>query len=179
MTRITSPVPRDPNTFTTTLPYDFDTSTMWGSLLKGGMLMTLFLGVILLVGLLMGRFLAILPVAAFIALMMYALRKAAKLEVGSVGTITRDTVQVHHGTLFGRTLPGPSGTYPIAQFTAVRIEKVTASPLQHEARSGPPRLRIYLVGAGATPTIFVADEDNGSELGNELATLLSLPCEQV
>lgn len=178
MTRIPSPVPRDPATFTTTLPYHFDTSTMWGSILKGGMLMTLFLAAILLVGLLMGRFMAILPVAAFIALMVYVLRKAATLEVGSVGTITRDAVQLNRGTLFGRVLPGPSGTYPIHQFRAVQIEKITSSVLQRSP-SGPPRLWIYLVGDGATPTIRVADEDEDSQVGEELAVLLNLPCEQM
>lgn len=173
MTRITSPVPRDPNTFTTTLPYNFDTSTMWGSILKGGIFMTLFLAALLLAGLLIGRFLAVLPLTAFVALMVYVLRKAATLEIGSIGTITRDSVQIHRGMLLGHVLPGPSGDYPITQFRAVRIERSSAL-----RSSGPPRQWIYLVGEGATPAILVADQDSDSEFAGELALLLNLPCEQ-
>jgi hypothetical protein len=176
MTRIHSVVPRDPATFTTSLPYSFDTCTLWGKVLKGGIVLTLFLGACVLAALLVGHFLAALQLAICCVLLLVAVRKAGTLEGGSAGTITRDSVEVHRGTLFGRALPGPAGTYPIAQFKAVQVKLVTPSPLQHTP-GATPSLSIYLVGAGATPTIFVASEDRDSEVGEELAMLLNLPCE--
>lgn len=173
MTQLTSPIPRDPATFSTTLPYSFDTSTIWGNALKGGMLLTLFLGVCFLAALLIGHFLAALQLAICCALMSVAVRVAGKLEIGSVGTITRDAVEVHQGTLFGRALPGPSGTYPIAQFKAVIIKIVSPSPSQHLPNSRSQS--IYLIGDGIAPTILIGSEDMDSQLGQELAILLNLP----
>jgi hypothetical protein len=176
MTRITSPVPRDPATFTTTLPYSFDTCTLWEKTVKGGVLLALFLGACVLAALLIGHFLAAVQLAICCALLLVAVRKAGRLEMGSAGTITRDSVEVHRGTLFGRALPGPSGTYPIGQFKVVQIKLVTPSPLQHNPGTAPS-LWIYLVGKGVTPTILVASEDRDPEVGEELAVLLNLPCE--
>lgn len=177
MTRLTSVVPRDPSTLTITLPYNFDTSTLWGNILKGGILLTMFLGVCLLASLLTGHFVAALQLTIVGSLLLIGVRMAAKLEVGSIGTITRDSVNVHRGTLYGRSLPGPSGTYAISRFKAVATELVSSSPSQ-DIPGGKQRQWIYLVGDGATPRILVGDEDCDSQLGQELSILLNLPYEE-
>jgi hypothetical protein len=71
----------------TTLPYEFDTSSVWRTILQGGIVIALILGVSILVSLLIGHFVAALQLTLIVGLL--------KVSSGSIGTITHESVVVH------------------------------------------------------------------------------------
>jgi hypothetical protein len=100
--------------------------------------------------------------------------------IGSAGLITADSVRVDSPRVLGFRLAGPAGRFPISQFSAVRVERVTnpvGIPL--ETQIGPHE-RVYLVGKAGTPDILVARtaSDVGRTLGKELAIALKLPSQE-
>jgi hypothetical protein len=161
-----------------TLPYQFDTSGVVKLILRGvlGFLGILVVGIIysLLVSHDRTAALALLICAAILA---YFGRLFLRNLIGSVGTITSDRVVVESPQVAGFRLAGPSGSFPIRQFEAVRVERVNnpiGIPL--ETQVGPHE-RVSLVGQKDTPDILVAraERDAGRKLGNELALALKLP----
>jgi len=95
---------------------------------------------------------------------------------GTRGTITASAITVERGRLFGLPLSGPEGSFPIRQFTAVRVEM--APPLAQVL--GQRHERVSLVGRERTPTILVAETSRGAgiALGRELAAALDLPVDE-
>jgi|SRR6266571_6400822 len=100
----------------------------------------------------------------------------AKFLASSRGTIMADAVVVEPGTLYGIPLPGPAGRFPIRQFSAVRVERITTST---NVRVGPHE-RVRLVGKDDTPDILIArtQRDAGREVGRDFAAVLGLPYEE-
>jgi len=95
----------------------------------------------------------------------------------SQGTITAHEVQVEPGTLYGISLSGPKGRFPIKHFRSVRVERI--STVDWTAQGGPHE-RVRLIGHGGVPNVLVArtDDEAGRLLGRELARLLGLAYEE-
>ena len=163
-----------------TLPYDFDTSSVVRTIGRG------VVGLLLVV--LAGLFYSVLishdSSASFGLLLVAAIagyfgRLFLRNLTGSVGTISRDAVTVQPGRVCGLRMASPAGTFPLGQFEAVRVERITAGGEPIEAQRGPHE-RVSLVGRSGTPTILVArtDADAGRALGRELARQLTLPYQE-
>lgn len=86
-----------------TLPYQFDTTTVFRGVIKGAMWLE-----VVVVGL----------VAGWLAIKIF------RHSEGSIGTITGDDIAVERApAIFGARLPGPAGRFAISQFAAVRAEE--------------------------------------------------------
>jgi hypothetical protein len=164
-----------------TLPYDFDTSGVVKTILRGaaGVLLVVMVGI--LYSLLISRSIAatiqLLLIAAIAA---YFGRLFLRNLTGSLGTITADAVVVQPGQLFGLRLASPAGRFPISQFQAVRVERITnpvGIPIETQIK---PHERVCLAGKNGTPDILIARThlDAGRTLGNELATAVKLPYQE-
>lgn len=163
------------------LPYQFDTSNVWRTILKGafGLNAVLVFGIFytLLVrrgwGTSLGLALCELVVFGFTRLFV-------RYQEGSAGTLTSDRVVIAPNVLLGIALPGPKGTYALDRFSAVRVEfrsgAVSTSP-----NAGGPHEVVWLAGRPGTPDIALALTENGAggALGREFGALLKLPVEEV
>jgi hypothetical protein len=158
------------------LPYEFDTSSVWRTIFKGAIVVALIVGVSIVGSVLIGRYLAALQLAIIGGLILAFGLIAFKYSSGSVGTISREGVIVHQGKLYGYQLPGPSGTFPLDEFKSVRVERVAASTNTNS--QGQPHQRVYLVGNPGTPSILIGRTDSRSQLGQEIAAQLNLSCEE-
>jgi hypothetical protein len=162
---------------TITLPYAFDTSSVVKLIARGmlGLLAVVLLGIIysLLVSHDRTAALALLVCAAILA---YFARLFLRNLIGSVGTITADSVSVDSPRVLGFRLAGPAGRFPISHFSAVRVDRIT-NPIgiPIETQVGPHE-RVCLIGKEDTPDILIArtSRDAGRTLGNELANALRL-----
>lgn len=130
-----------------TLPYAFDTSGVVKLILRGvlGLLLVVLVGVLysLLVSHSIAAAMQLLLVAAVAT---YFGSLFLRNLTGSLGTITADAVVVQPGRLYGIRLAGRAGRFPISQFQAVRVERIT-NPLGIQIR---PHERAYLVGKNGT-----------------------------
>jgi hypothetical protein len=163
------------------LPYHFNTSNVWRTILKGAFALNALLLFGMLYTLLVRREWATsLGVALCELLALAFTRIFIRCQEGSVGTLTSDRVVVEPNVLLGIPLPGPRGTYPLSRFSAVQVEyrsgAVTTSP-----NAGGPNEVVWLVGRPGTPDIALAMTDNrtGGEVGREFGALLKLPVEEV
>jgi hypothetical protein len=160
-----------------TLPYEFDTNRVVKQIMGGvlGLLLVVLVGI--LYSLLISHSIpATIQLLLIAAIATYFGRLFLRNLTGSHGTITADAVVVQSGQLLGIRLAGPAGRFPISQFQAVRVERITnpiSIPL--ETQIGPHE-RVCLIGKEGTPDILVArtERDAGRTLGNELATALKL-----
>jgi hypothetical protein len=164
-----------------TLPYRFDTSSVWHTILKGAF----GLNVVLICGLVFSVFARPWPHIlglAVIELAVFAFTRVfVRHQEGSMGTLTADAVDVEPNTVLGITLPGPRGTYTLDRFLAVRVEFRSAPITLDAATSGGPHEIVWLVGRPGTPDVAVARTDDGvgRNVGQELGALLKLPVEEV
>jgi hypothetical protein len=164
-----------------TLPYRFDTSNIWRTILKGafGLNAVLVFGILytLLVshqwGTSLGLVLCELITFGFT-------RVFIRFQEGSVGTLTSDQVVIAPNVLLGIVLPGPNGTYGLDRFSAIRVE-FRSGPVSMSANAGGPNEVVWLVGRPGTPNIALAltDDGAGAGVGQEFGTLLKLPVEEV
>jgi hypothetical protein len=161
---------------TTTLPYEFDTMTLWEKTLKVGFWFLLIFAASALFASLIGNYAAAIHMTLMAAFLFVLGRFVLRFPNGSAGTITREGVVVRSGNWYGRTLPGPSGTYPIQGFRCIRIEHVPGTP--HPDIQCSAQEVVYLVGHAGNPTIRIASVEEDSHLGEELASLLGLPYEK-
>lgn len=163
------------------LPYRFDTSRIWRTILTAMMAMEAVILAAVLYALLVSRDVEVLvPLAMSAAILAFFIRRFFRFHNGSIGTITADRVVVRPGTLFGMTLPGPRGEYTIDQFSTVRIELMSGPAGLHDVMQGGPHERIWLIGKEAAPAVLVArtDHEAGRALGKQLAAALRLPVEE-
>lgn len=166
----------EPDPITTTLPYEFDTMSLWEKTLKIGFWAFVAFLAFAVLALLIGNYAATAQMLLVAVFVFVVGRIALKFPNGSAGTITRDRVVVRSGTWHGRALAGPSGTYPIERFQCIRIEHVPGTP--HVDIQCSAHELVYLVGHAGTPTIRIASVEEDSHLGEELASLLGLPYER-
>jgi len=106
-------------------------------------------------------------------------RLLVKHQEGSVGTLSPDRVDVEPNVLFGVSLPGPNGSYPLDRFSAIRVE-FRSGPIQPGVQGGPNEV-IWLVGRNGTPNVALArtDEGAGRIVGKQFGAALGLPVEEV
>jgi hypothetical protein len=164
-----------------TLPYQFDTSNTWRTILKGAFALNAVLGFGILYTLIVRREVGTsLGLALCELIVLGFTRLFIRYQEGSAGTLTSDRVVIAPNVLLGIPLPGPRGTYPMDRFSAVRVEfrsgAVSTSP-----NAGGPHEVVWLVGRPGTPDIALAltQDRAGGAVGRELGALLKLPVEEV
>jgi hypothetical protein len=161
-----------------TLPYQFDSSGIVSTILRG---ILSLLALVIVPGILYSLFVShstavvvqLLLVAALVA--WFGRLFLRNLE-GSRGNITAESVVVERVPLFGFRLAGPEGKFAVGQFEAVRVEQAPAPMFAQ----GGPHARVCLAGRAGVPDILVARTDpaGGRALGAELAAALGLPCRE-
>jgi hypothetical protein len=164
-----------------TLPYNFETSRVVKLIMRGFMsLLAIVLAGILYSLLVSHSHPAALQLTLSAAVLIYFGQIFRKHLTGVEGTITADAVSVRPGTVWGMRLSGPAGNFRVAQFQAIRVERVTlpiGTPI--ETQLGPHE-RVSLIGKEGTPDIMIArtSDDAGRTLARELAAALSLPYQE-
>jgi hypothetical protein len=161
---------------TLTLPYEFDTSAVVKTIVRGGLEL---LGIVIVPGIFYSLLVSHRVAAAVQLLLIGAVvtffgRVFLRNLTGSRGRITADAVIVEPATVYGLRLHGPVGTFPIRDFERVRVECIfgplgtSYAPRWHE--------RVSLIGKGGTPEILIArtDLDAGRAVGHEVAAALGL-----
>ena len=157
-----------------TLPYEFDTTPVAIVILRG------VLGLLILVvvpGILYSLFVThdwevVAQLVLIGATVAYFGTRFGRHLTSATGTITREVVVVWPVILYGVRLSGPERRFSMAQFRAVRVERISPSAnIQSRQRE-----RVSLVGRDGSPDILVARTENhaGRALGQELATALNL-----
>jgi hypothetical protein len=164
-----------------TLPYRFDTSRIWRTILTA----MVVLEAVILAGVVYEVFGArhvdaLISLVASAAILAFFVQRFFRFRNGSIGTITADGVAVWPGALFGITLPGPRGEFTIDRFSAVRVDLMLGPSGLHDVMQGGPHERIWLVGKEGTPSVLVArtDHEEGRALGKELGAVLRLPVQE-
>ena len=159
-----------------TLPYRFDTSSVWHTILKGAFALNALLLACILFALLMSRqWTAVLGLGLIEAVALGFTRVFVKFQEGSVGTLTAERVVVEPNVLLGIALPGPRGTYTLDRFSGVRVE-FRSGPARPDVQGGPHEL-VWLAGKPGTPDIVLARTTNGEgrAVGAEFGALVRLP----
>jgi hypothetical protein len=163
-----------------TLPYRFDTSSVWRSILKGAFgLNALLVFSVFYAALVQQQIAKALGVTIIEGVAFVFTRIFVRFQTGSVGTLSSDEVVIEPNALFGVTLPGPHGTYALDRFRAVRVE-FRPGPIAPGVQGRPNEL-VWLVGHPGTPDIVLAltDDRAGRAVGREFGALLRLPVEEV
>jgi hypothetical protein len=162
-----------------TLPYRFDTSSVWRTILKGAFGLNALLALGILVTLVFGEWTTVLGLALAELVVLHFTRVFVKAQEGSVGTLWVERVVIEPNILFGIALPGPQGSYTLDRFSAVRVEFRSGATLPEVQTSGPHEL-VWLVGKPGTPSVVLARTDDraGRTVARELGALLNLPVEE-
>jgi hypothetical protein len=163
-----------------TLPYRFDTSGVWHTILKGAFALNAVLLLGFAYSLVAGPWTKAVAVAVFEAVVFAFTRVFMRFQDGSVGVLSPDSVVIAPNVLFGVPLPGPRGTYALDRFSAVRVEFRTGV-VQPDAQDTGPHEVVSLVGRPGTPDVVLARTSDraGRAVGQELGALLRLPVEEV
>jgi hypothetical protein len=162
-----------------TLPYEFDTSDVWRTILKGAFGLTALIILMLLYTLASRQWGTAALLAVSSAMVFFFTRLFFRFQTGSAGILSADRIVIRPNKLLWFLLPGPMGTYTLDQFSAVRIEFSTG-PIQPGVQGGPNEV-VRLVGRPGTPDIALARTQNGAGrvVGQEFGALLKLPVEEV
>ena len=166
---------------TITLPYEFDTSDVWRTILKGAFGLNALMIACILYGVVVSRqWMTVLGLAAIELLVVVFTRVFVRFQEGSVGVLTSDRVAIEPNVLFGVVLPGPRGTYALDRFCGVRVE-FRSGPMGPDVQGGGPNEVVWLVGKPGTPDVALAltDDRAGREVGKQFGALLGLPVEEV
>jgi hypothetical protein len=157
------------------LPYRFDTSPVVKLILRGVLgLLVLVIAPGIVYSLFVSHDRAAAVLLTIVALMViYFGRLFLQNLVTSRGIIDADAVIVQPGTLYGTSLRGPRGRFPIQHFSSVRVQRI---PPSGDVQQGAHE-RVILTGNAGTPDILIARTSNdvGRTLGQELAAILGLP----
>lgn len=165
---------------TVQLPWSFDTTSVWHTILKGAFGLNALLALGLVVKLLSRRWLDAAGVAVAEALVAGFTVVFIRHQEGSRGTLFRDRVTVEPNAVFGIPLPGPRGSYPLHQFRGVEVEFRAGRPNTDPNAAGPHEL-VWLMGHPGTPNIVLARTRNGAgrALGREVGAVLALPVSEI
>ena len=165
--------------WTIALPYRFDTTSVWHTILKGAFA----LNGVLLFGIALKLFTGDWPAALALvlaeAIVFGFTRVFVRFQSGSLGTLYRDRVEVESNTILGIQLPGPSGVYARERFQGVRVEFMMGT-VNADVQSAGPHELVWLVGRNGTPDVLLArlEERAGRAAGAEFGMLLDLPVEE-
>jgi hypothetical protein len=162
-----------------TLPYRFDTSRVWHTILKGACALNAVLVFGVLLKLATGQWLAAIGIVVAGAVVLGFTRLLVRHSSGSVGILYRDRAEIEPNTIFGIKLPGPVGTYAMHRFSAVRVEFVVG-PIIVDAPSPGRSELVWLAGRPGTPDVLLAraSDGGGLVLGAEFGEQLGLPVEE-
>jgi len=162
------------------LPYEFDTSSVWHTILKGAFALNALLIVSILYSLVSRPWTTVIGLLLIELLVVVFTRVFVRFQEGSVGVLTSDRVVVEPNVLLGIALPGPKGSYELDRFSAVRVE-FRSGPIGSDVQGGGPNEVVWLVGRPGTPDIALAltADRAGRAVGQEFGALLKLPVEEV
>ena len=162
-----------------TLPYRFDTSSVWHTILKGAFALNAVMVFGVLLKLVTGEWPTAVGLVVVEAVVFGFTRLFTRYQDGSVGTLYRDRVEVEPNALLGIALPGPAGTYAIDRFSAVRVQFMMGAIIVTGPSPGPSEL-VWLAGRDGTPDVLLARTEDraGRAVGKEFGTLLDLPVEE-
>ena len=165
---------------TITLPYHFDTTTSFRTVVKGGTA----LGMLVIAGmahsLLISHDYIVVLQLAFVGAMVFGMTCLfLALAHGSIGMLTtREVIVEQAPALFGLRFPGPSGRFALDRFSAVRLEEASG-PVRPSVNAGP-HSRIYLVGKTGSPDVLIArTTSTGGTEAEQFAAALGLPLQRV
>jgi hypothetical protein len=125
-----------------TLPYRFDTTTVFRGVLKGAA----WLEAVVVVGIVYSLLVSGNLIAAAQLLLIGLVAGGFAVVIfrhteGSVGTITRDGVTVERApAILGARFPGPVGRFTLSQFAKVRAEEAFG-PIGTSSSGGPSQSR--------------------------------------
>ena len=162
-----------------TMPYRFDTSAVWRTILTGAFGFNVLLIICVAFCAIARPWPTTAGLAGIELFVLVFTRLLIKHQEGSVGTLSPDRVDVEANVLFGVPLPGPNGSYPLNQFAAVRVE-FRSGPIQPGVQGGPNEV-IWLVGKNGTPDVAIARTDDGAGhiVGKHFGSALGLPVQEV
>jgi hypothetical protein len=162
-----------------TLPYRFDTSSVWHTIIKGALGLNALLIASFALAALTRQWPAALGLLVCEFIVLAVTRLVWRLQEGSVGTLWSDRVEIESNVLFGLPLPGPQGRYALDRFATIRVE-FRPGPTQAGVQGGPNEV-VWLMGKADTPGIALARTSNGAgrAVGQQFAALLKLPVEEV
>jgi len=159
------------------LPYAFDTLKPWRVVMKGLLGLELLAAAGIAYSLAFGTTATAVLLGLCFALILAFGVIVLKRAQGSVGTVGQKDVVVGRPVLYGLRFAGPSGTFPLDRFAAVRVEQVWG-PLGGAVAAGS-HSRVYLAGREGTPRVLVArvfwGGDAGTRVGLDIAKALRLP----
>jgi hypothetical protein len=162
------------------LPWTFDTTSVWHTILKGAFAVNAILLVAILVKALMQRWLEAAGVGVFEAVVAGFTVIFLRHQEGSRGTLFPDRLEIEPNAVLGVPLPGPRGVYPLTQFRGVQVEFRPGAVSTSPNAAGPHEL-VWLLGAQGVPNVVLARTQNreGGGVGRQLGTLLGIPVEEV
>jgi hypothetical protein len=162
------------------LPWSFDTTSIWHTILKGAFGLNALLGLGLVVKLVSGRWLDAAGLGVVEALVAGFTLVFIRHQEGSRGTLFRDRVTVEPNAVLGVPLPGPRGSYALDRFRGIEVEFRSGRPSTDANAAGPHEL-VWLMGRPGTPNIVLARTQDraGRALGAEVGTLLRLPVSEI
>jgi hypothetical protein len=166
-----------PNGSSVQLPWAFDTTSLWHTILKGAFGLNALLAVGLVVKLLSRRWLDAAGLCVAEAMVAGFTAVFIRHQEGSRGTLFRDRVTVEPNAVLGVPLPGPrGGSYPLHQFRGIEVEFRAGRPSTDPNAAGPHEL-VWLMGRPGTPDIALSRTRNGAgrALGREVGAMLALP----
>lgn len=163
----------------TTLPYQFDTIGIWGTIIKGMVGLDAIVVAGIPYSLFVSHSIAAVILLSLVAIVLFRFTRVFFRNVsGSVGTVTTDAVVVRRGAVLGLPFPGPEGRFPLSRFRAVLVRELSG-PIEPGVQGGP-HARVYLAGKDGTPDILILrapSPESGRAAGREMSALLNLPYE--
>src|SRR5438477_1826548 len=127
-------------TMVITLPYRFDTRSVWHTILKGAFALNGVLVLGIVVKLLAGQWLPAVGLVLAEAMVVGFTLVFVRHSSGSLGILYRDRIEIEPNAVWGIGLPGPVGTYGIDRFDGVRVEFVVGPIIVDAPSSGPSEL---------------------------------------
>jgi hypothetical protein len=162
------------------LPWSFDTTSVWHTILKGAFGLNALLGLGLVLKLMSGRWLDAAGIAVAEAMVAGFTVVFIRHQEGSRGTLFHDRVTVEPNAVLGVPLPGPRGSYALQQFRGVEVEFRAGRPSTDPNAAGPHEL-VWLMGRPGAPNIVLARTRDGAgrALGQEVGAVLALPVSEI
>ena len=134
------------------LPYDFDTATIWHRIARMAFGFLALIAVFAVVALLVGKTVAALQLTLVLAItLFFAFKLRGIASFGATGTITASEVVARPMSVYGIPMRVPAGRFPIADFRAIRLVRRLASSRGSVTDIG----EVYLVGRESAPDIQV------------------------
>lgn len=156
------------------LPYDFDTATIWHRIAQMALGFLALIAFVAVVSLLVGKTLAAVQLTLVLAIaLLFAFKLRGMASFGATGTITATEVVARHVSVYGIPMRVPTGRFPIAEFRAIRLVRRLVS-----SRNGPLTDvgDVYLVGRESAPDIqlFSGPADEAKAAASDFCALLNL-----